>query len=477
MSLFAEEFYHNALSLRILMDSPTVLESMILHDSRRLKGVSLLELLPLMEEVHQMEILSDAGKRILEYDGLAEYWGESYLISEETGLSLIFDEEYYPNLRELSFRGEALDSRSLEIWLSWEGVDELKIEIDRFARHHNLLIRSVEVPGPESKLVSVVRARGDIPDLVMIQSSAVENLMGYRAIQSLDSLRMPELNSSGEEAFTLESRLWGVPFYFDTQLIFYNRGLVSESPGTKWTLEDMERIAGGIGEPDTYPLVWNAYSSNWLIPFQMAFGKDSLLNPDGTITVDDPATRKALGYVLELQEKGLLVPMERDAMDALFIAGKVGMIMAGSYAIPYFESLNLDFGVLPYPRDGESGRPLSPLLDFKAFCVTRRTRSPILARRMLQYLAGNGVQQRFCPALAKLPARTDALGVPGIPYAYLEVLEISVESGTIIPPQHIYSIYKNNMWKLLRFAFSRRMSVGRTLEQGQILMDNSSGLE
>jgi len=471
--LYAESFTFTERDLSELTDSRTVEQSSISHNSRWYRGTSLLELLPLMEEVYMFEISTGNEVFRLNDDDLAEYWAEAYLIKERAGLTLIFQDEIYRNLNGIRFTGTPMESRELEIWLSWEGVRELKNEISQFARHHDLDINSIEVPSPESKLISVVRARGDIPDLVMLQSSAVENLVLSRAVQNLDYMVLPGLIDQGMEAFTLNGKLWGVPFYFDTQAIFFNKRLITRPPIGVWTLEEMESIARTISSRNTHSLVWNAYSSNWLIPFLMGFGKESLIDSRGRITVNDSPTEKALEYIIGLKNEGLLTPMERDAMDALFITGKVGMIMSGSYSIPYYESLGIDFGVLPFPMNQETGRNLSPLLDFKAFCITRQTRAPILSRRLIQYLTSPSVQQRFCPTLAKLPARRDVLGIPGIPYGHLNVLEETVDIGTVIPPQHVYSIYKNNMWKLLRFALSGKMSVQNTLEQGQTLMNNT----
>ena len=471
--LYSQEYCFGKSELLRLLGSESVKESVISTNNQYYRGSSLLETLPLMEEVYQMNILTDSETIRLNEDDLGEYWAESWLIPESSGLSLLFKGRVYKNLIQLEFKGSPMESDELEIWLSWEGVETLKDEIQNFAQQHNIKIKTVEVPRPDSKLQSVVRARGDVPDLVMIQSSAVEKLVAGRAVQNLNYIQTSRLMNQGEDAFTLEGRLWALPFYYDTQLVFYNRSLISDPPSADWTLADMERSARRIKDADIHPLAWNAYSSNWLIPFQMSFGKDELIDSRGRISVNDRATEQALEYIINLKDQGLLSPMERDAMDALFIAGKVGMIMSGSYGIPYFESLGLDFGVLPYPVNQRTGRPLSPLLDFKAFCMTRQTKHPLLARRLLQYLVSASVQQRFCPALSKLPARTDILGLPGISYGALPVLESAMEKGTIIPPRQVYRIYKNNMWKLLRFALSGQMSVQQTLEKGQVLMNNT----
>lgn len=470
--LFSREYSYEATQLQNILASPLVLKYNIPLEDKWYEGISLLETLPLMEDVYKLEITYENGNLILEENDLAEYWGSSYFLKNKLETDLLFKGELFKNIFKISFSGSPMESRELDIWLSWEGIDEIKEEIGRFSRKHDLTINTIEVPRPESKLIAVVRARGRVPDLVMLQSSAVENLILSRSIQNLNYIKLPDLSNLGKEAFTFENKLWGMPFYFDTQIIFYNKGFISDVPDGEWTLSDMESLSREQLNSDIYPMVWNAYSVNWLIPFQMAFGKERLINSNGEITVNESSDKKALEYIINLKKEKLLIPMERSAMDALFISGKIAMIMSGSYAIPYFESLGLNFGILPFPVNRQTGKNLSPLLDFKAFCMTRRTDSPILARRILQYLSGPGVQQRFCPMMAKLPGSKNILDVPGLEYGHLNILKETVKTGTVIPPKNVYSVYKNNMWKLLRFALNGKMSAEETLNQGQILMEN-----
>lgn len=472
--LFSEQFIYSGNDLRQLKSSHLIRESMIQRDTQWYRGVTLLELLPLMEEIYSITIKTDKDRYVLDDDKLAEYWSESYFLEDSNTISLIINGEAYDHVREIQYSGTPMESDNLEIWLSWEGITELKEELNLFARFHNIEINSIEVPRPESKLISVVRAGGDVPDIIMLQSSSIENLIAAKAIQNLNYLQIPPLMEQGKKAFTVDNKIWALPFYSDAQVMFYNKDIVEDSINLNWTLEDMERIARKVQTDSHYDLVWNAYSSNWLIPFQFSYGKTELVDSDGTISVNDNPTERALSYVLELQNMGLLSPMERDAMDALFIAGKVAFIMSGSYAIPYFESLGLNFAVLPFPINQETGYPVAPLLDFKGLSITKKADSPILARRFIQYLTSPAVQQRFCPPMAKLPSRNDVLEIPGISYNYSNVLNKASERGIVIPPLNIYSVYKNNMWKLLRFALSGKMSVRQTLEQGQTLMDNTT---
>jgi ABC-type glycerol-3-phosphate transport system substrate-binding protein len=472
--LFSGQYHYSENDLHNLMDSGAIKKSIVSGNSRQYMGVTLLELLPLMEEVYSMTIETDLDLFVLNDENLAEYWSDSYALETTPEISLLIKGILYEHVKNIEFTGTPMESDELEIWLSWEGIDRLKDELNQFALFHHIKILSVEVPKPESKLISVVRAGGSVPDIIMLQSSSVENLTAARALQNLDYMILPDFMVQGINAFSFGNRLWAFPFYSDTQVIFYNKDIIQESINLNWTLHDMERIARNSNNQSIFPLVWNAYSSNWLIPFQFSFGKTELIDSEGKISVNDLPTEKALSYVMNLQNTDLLTSMERDAMDALFIAGKVAMIISGSYAIPYFDSLGLNFGVLPLPINSETKRPVTPLMDFKGLAITQKTDSPILSRRVIQFLTSPAVQQRFCPEMSKLPARDEVLLIPGITGKYSAVLQESAKNGIVIPPLNVYNIYKNNMWKLLRFALSGRMTLRQTLEQGQTLMENTT---
>ncbi len=188
--------------------------------------------------------------------------------------------------------------------------------------------------------------------------------------------------------------------------------------------------------------------------------------------INDDPTRTALEYILSLQEKGYLDFRERDGMISRFLTGDVAMILSGSYSIPEFESLHIPFAVAPYPYNEKAKKSIAPLLDFKAFAITRKTKAPILARRVIEYCTGTGVQQRFCHEVSKIPANTRAWPVMKLQNQYYDTLYKSYTIGAVIPPEDSYKIYKNTMWKLLRFALTGEMSVEETLEEGQRIIEN-----
>jgi maltose-binding protein MalE len=305
----------------------------------------------------------------------------------------------------------------------------------------------------------------------MIQSDYLPSLTAAKALQPLDTLPLGQVVPKGRDAFRLSGSIWAAPFSCDTQLVFYNKNLVTPPAGSGWTLAALEESAARLRARGIVPFSFNAFSAYWFASFQLGFGKESLVEKDGGIRIDDPASERALEYLHDLQERKVLEVLERDAMISLFTTDRVGYILSGSYSIPEFRTLGMAFGILPYPVNQRIGSPVPPLLDFKGFAVPRKSRHSLLARRLIGHLSGVGVQQRFCRAIFKIPANRDAWPAIAAEDEAFATLFACVDQGAVVPPERSYTIYKNTMWKILRLAFSDQMGVREVLAAGQKTID------
>ncbi|MBN1685184.1 MAG: extracellular solute-binding protein [Spirochaetales bacterium] len=443
------------------------------------RGIWLPDLLPLVISCDAMTVTTTGpGAKAFHDRNLADRFQEGFLKRQSAGWELRFFGETVAGVVSIDLSADFLEQRDLEVWVSWEGVPELKEEIAAFARRHGCDIDVVEVPGIKTKLLAVLRADGRVPDLVMVQSDYLPELTAARALQPVDSpVTVAAGGLSGTGAFTLDDRLMASPFYFDSQVVVINPQIFPEGPeleravSGEWDLNGFKRAGRAMKARGATPYCWNAYSAYWLVSFQHGFGKERLIEPDGRILMTDRPTVDAVNYLLDLQEEGLLEVNERDAMVTIFLRGDVGAILTGSYSIPSFEKLGIDFAVAPYPLNPDTGKPVAPVLDYKGFSITRKARNPVLARRLIQYLSSPGVQLRFTSALSKLPARQDVWDELERFHAYSTPLRLSAERGIPLPPDQAYGLFKNTMWKLLRLVLSGQMDTQDALEEGQAVVD------
>ncbi len=432
------------------------------------KGYSLGEIFPPQLEAWRLQVRSGTGARTeLNSDDLGERLFDMYVVESSGIWDLVLDPDISGNrervrgITALTLTGEPCPEKTIEVWLSWEGVPELKNEIRRWAERAGVTAKVVDVPSIKSKLVTVLRGGGKVPDVVMIQSDYLPDLLEAGALQQLDGLRLPEAGAKGRKAFELSGRLLGAPFYCDTQLVFYATKLIRQVPHPDWTLEDMERLARASGVQ--VGAAWNAYSAYWFLPFVIGFGKDSIMGTNGKMDVRHPAYARALTYLKDSITRKFLTPMERDAMMAYFTSGKAAFILSGSYSVPEFKRLGLPFGVAAFPLVTAGGKRLAPMLDYKGWAITRTTKNPVLSRRLVQYLSSPGVQAAFCSPQGKLPAAESAWSLLPAGDPYLATIRASWEAGIAVPPDPVYGEFKNASWKLIRLFLGGNTTSDETL--------------
>lgn len=555
------------------------------------EGVPLGAYTPVYFEIGSISLKTESGEVIrLECPRLEEQLYDMRLFSRRGGIDLAAPcigqnvlEQSVKGITELQIEGTPLQSRPLEVWVSWEGTEHIKNAIRTYAESHGGDISIEEIPKIDAKMTAYERSGQPMPDLVMVQSDYLPQLIGERAIQPMRTSRAhsnpaepanhtepvnysnpadqtdqtdqadmadPEAGVSaflnkGLEAFTLHEKLWALPFYVDTQLLVYNPEIIDPElfDAGRLTLQRFEEILEQVKERaeregrSIVPASWNIFSAYWLVAFQYGFGKEALIQEDihgdAYVSVMDGPTEKALRYLLDLRERGLLDPLERDGMTAKFIQGQVGAILTGSYALPYLKRLGVPFAAAPYPINGDTGAATAPLLDFKGFAVPRRSRNPVGARRLMDYLSSFEVQ-RYLPAqISKLPVERGALSLfsgdkeisaaagvgeqntekdtyketekdtdkdtdkdlgkdagkdtdkelgeegdadfadasaAGFPES-AALLE-NLETGVTVPPSPAYSVYKDVMWSMLRLIITGKIPLQEGLERAQGLMDS-----
>ena len=104
-------------------------------------GISLGELFPLMVSVEKLIFHTKTDTVIITNQDFAEQLFNTYAISHKGSCSLLIDGKLLEDVYKIDIIGERIAGDNLEVWISWEGTDDLKKEIARFARHHQIKIK------------------------------------------------------------------------------------------------------------------------------------------------------------------------------------------------------------------------------------------------------------------------------------------------------------------------------------------------
>lgn len=440
------------------------------------KAIPLGSLIPLMLDIWSFEAIDTAGNR---YDilqpGCADELFDIFIIPQESSYLLVYNDRQIPKISEIQIKGDKLPLKPLEVWVSWEGTDTLKSIAADFSERFSLDITVHTIPNTATKLMAHNRGNMNIPDVVMIKSDYLPQLLSERALQPINWQLPDAMQKKGLTSFHSGAQ-YGIPLYSDVQLICYNPEILPRLYGNtqneaEGTLKDLENSLATVEKPNI-PATWNVYSAYWLLSFQLGFGKQSVLEQDNSIIIDDQATISAVNYLISLMDTNLLHAIERDGMISHFIQGNAGMILTGSYSIPAFEKLGIPYAIAPYPINKTTGQYVAPMIDYKGLAIPRKSRNPIGARRLIQYLSSQQIQAEFSFNNYKNPARDDVWELSNLPEHTEWVLRESIERGAIVPPEPAYIIAKDTLWKMLRLMLNKQIPVEIGLKKAQEIINN-----
>lgn len=218
----------------------------------------------------------------------------------------------------------------------------------------------------------------------------------------------------------IDGRVWGVPWYVDTRVLFYRTDLVPEEgwPPRTWAewRTAMEQIRRD-GPPDRYPVLLPI--DEWAQPVVLGMQTGAELLAEGGRRGDfrDPGFRRAMAFYTGLFTDGLAPPLDASGMVNLyqqFADGTYPMVITGPWNLGEFRA-RLPAGMddrwstapLPAPEAG-MGYPGSSLAGGTSLVLFRHARHPEAAWRWIEYLSEPAQQARFHELTGGLPARQSA---------------------------------------------------------------------
>lgn len=212
---------------------------------------------------------------------------------------------------------------------------------------------------------------GTAPDVFWINSLHAEDYKDGGILADLsDYIEKSDLDLKTDfpealvNMYTFDESVYAIPKDFDTSALFYNKDFFDKAnldyPTDDWTWDDFVDAARKLKEAGLddglYPLAAPLDFQTDYYPTIYAKG-GWVLNTDRTETgYDDPKTQEGIQMWIDLIDEGLspsLATMTDTSADAMFEAGKIGMLMAGSYMlVEYLENdtINTKINVVEFPE-------------------------------------------------------------------------------------------------------------------------------
>ena len=253
-----------------------------------------------------------------------------------------------------------------------------------FEREHpdvEVRMDAIASKGDHIQKLNTLFAGGSAPDVFLLNYREFAQYVARGAIEPigplLSEISVEDYFAEPIEAFTYEGVLQCFPQNISSLVVYYNEGLFREAgldrPADDWTIDDFRAAAIALSSGDVDGAGIEP-SIIRLAPFAWSNGGeivDDAVTPS-RFTLEDPATREMLQWMVDLVREDEVVPTEEEVaaqdLETRFATGKLGMLLSSRRETPVFrEATQLEWDVAPLPR---SGSPAS-ILHADAYCLSR----------------------------------------------------------------------------------------------------------
>jgi multiple sugar transport system substrate-binding protein len=300
------------------------------------------------------------------------------------------------------------------------------------ASHPGIRVKVQQLPwqGAHEKLLTAFV--GDAtPDLAQMGNTWIPEFASLGALSALEPSVAASTLVKQEDYFpgiwdtnVIDDRLYGVPWYVDTRLLFYRRDLLAQAgfshPPKSWEewmemLVAIKRLPGAEHYSILVPL--NEFEPLLLLGLQQP---EPLLREGGRWgNFRSPGFRRALGFYLEMFEKELAPRATNTQISNVwneFARGYFAFYITGPWNIGEFKrrlppQLQESWMTAPLPGPGGAGLSSAGGSSLVVFADSRRKEA---AWKLIEYLSQPEVQRRFYALSGNLPPRRSSWEDPAL---------------------------------------------------------------
>ncbi|MFG2632833.1 ABC transporter substrate-binding protein [Streptomyces sp. NPDC048362] len=290
-------------------------------------------------------------------------------------------------------RGGGGSGPQLSQWYHQYGEPGAEQAVQRYAAAYRKAHVSVQWrPGNYDQQTAAALLTDSGPDVFEVNGPTLDQIQGGQVLDLTELLAgvKDDFNPAVLTPKTYDGRVWGIPQVIDMQLLYYRRSLLADAgiePPT--TLDALVEAARKLTDGKVKGLfLGNDGGAGVLGGTPLYAAGLQLVTAEGKVGFDDPAAARTLGKLHRLYaDKSLLLGAPSDWSDpAAFVQGLTAMQWSGLWALPQVrKELGDDFGVLPFPKDGDHGRPSVPVGAYAA-AVSARGRHKEAAREYVKWL-------------------------------------------------------------------------------------------
>ena len=305
------------------------------------------------------------------------------------------------------------------------------------------------VPGqPEAQVLEKFKAAaaaGTPPDVIALNANVYGDLVASKFITPLDDLVKSRSSGFNRDAFhpeplnamTLDGKLYGVPRFVTTMLLFYNKDLFQRAgiaePSESWTYDKefadaAQRLTTLLSAENGFAMgfsndVRNTMIYSWGGEFFDKLGKKSLL--------DQPAAITALEGAHALRFRQRFAPPPGQDAGATFNNGRMAMQVTGSFTYTGLTTISFKPGVALMPK-GPGGRRTWG--NATGYSIADGSKKKESSWEFVKWLVSDPGQEHLAATEATTPATKKVYPPTGVPADVSKVFFDALKTGVFFPP-------------------------------------------
>ena len=332
------------------------------------------------------------------------------------------------------------DEVVLEFWAMGAEGEKVQPLVDQFeAAHPGIRVEVQQQPwtSAHEKLLTAFAGRST-PDVAQLGNTWVAEMEALGALEDLspyvrqsEAVDPDDYFAGAWDTNVIDGRLWGVPWYVDTRLLFYRTDLFREAgyeqmPQTWDAWAEAMRRVQDVQPEGGYPILLpvNEFEPPLVLGLNTA---DLLRDGDRYGNFRSPEFRRAFAFYVGLFREGLAPATSGTEISNLyqeFATGRFASYITGPWNIGEFQrrlpdDAQDDWGTAPIPGP-EVGRPGVSVAGGSSLVVFERSPHKEAAWALVGFLSRPDVQIAFNRLTGNLPPRESAWEASGLaddPYA------------------------------------------------------------
>lgn len=329
--------------------------------------------------------------------------------------------------------------------LVWEdqsksvGIEEA---VKAFEEEHGVTVKVVEkayadqledlrLDGPAGTGADVITIPGD-----QIGTAVTEGLLKEMDVeQAIQDI----YTEAAMQSQIVDGKVYGLPKAVETQILYYNKALISESdlPGTT---DEWLTYSKKVTTDNSYGLLalWDQiyYAQGVLSGYGgYVFGSDADGNYDPEdIGLANSGAIKGAEYIKTFYDSGVFptgIVGEQgiNVLDSLFTEGKAAAVISGPWNLTPYEEAGIDYGVKELPMLA-NGEHMGSFIGVKSYNVSSYSKNTDLAEEFVAFIANEENSKTRFEKTAEIPAVEALANDPAI---------LDSESATAIATQSKYA--------------------------------------